>query len=123
MDSTYQQNNLSILFENPGIFPLSVIHYSNGCVSPQQQTVITVARCPELLFYTPNSFTPDGDETNNSFTISIDTQSPAALSYSPLDEATKVGVASDILFNFSCTLCRKLININTIGNSGKVVFQ
>ncbi len=67
MDSTYQQNNLSILFENPGIFPLSVIHYSNGCASPQQQTVITVARCPELLFYTPNSFTPDGDEHNNTW--------------------------------------------------------
>jgi gliding motility-associated-like protein len=67
MDSTYQQNDLSILFENPGIFPLSVIHYSNGCASPQQQTVITVARCPELLFYTPNSFTPDGDEHNNTW--------------------------------------------------------
>ena len=49
------------------MFPLSVVHYSNGCVSPIQETVITIARCPELLFYVPNTFTPDGNEHNNVF--------------------------------------------------------
>jgi gliding motility-associated-like protein len=29
--------------------------------------MITIARCPELLYYIPNSFTPDGDEHNNVF--------------------------------------------------------
>ena len=64
----YQQDNISIPFSTVGMFPLSVIHYSNGCASPEQQTVITVARCPELLFYVPNSFTPNGDEFNNTWT-------------------------------------------------------
>ena len=67
MGTTYQQDDISIPFDSPGMFPLSVVHYSNGCASPQQQTVITVARCPELLFYVPNSFTPDGNEHNNTF--------------------------------------------------------
>jgi gliding motility-associated-like protein len=49
------------------MFDISVIHYSNGCPSPQQSTLITIIQCPELLFYVPNSFTPDGDEHNNSF--------------------------------------------------------
>ena len=43
----------------------------------------------------------DGDETNNFTSISIDTQSPVALSYSPVDEGNKVGVASDIVIHFS----------------------
>jgi gliding motility-associated-like protein len=67
MGTTYQQDDISLSFDSPGMFPLSVVHYSNGCASPQQQTVITVARCPELLFYVPNSFTPDGNEHNNTF--------------------------------------------------------
>jgi gliding motility-associated-like protein len=67
MDNLYQQDNFSITFEAPGMFPLSVIHYSNGCASPQQQVMITVENCPELLFYLPNAFTPDGDEHNNVF--------------------------------------------------------
>ena len=65
--SIYQQDDISISFESSGMFPLSVVHYSNGCVSPIQETVITIARCPELLFYVPNTFTPDGNEHNNVF--------------------------------------------------------
>jgi gliding motility-associated-like protein len=65
--SIYQQDDISISFLSPGMFYLSVVHYSNGCVSPIQETVITIARCPELLFYIPNTFTPDGNEHNNVF--------------------------------------------------------
>ena len=64
MGTTYQQDNISIVFTSPGQFPLTVTAWANGCISAQQQTVITIARCPELLFYIPNSFTPDGNEHN-----------------------------------------------------------
>ena len=67
MGTISQQDNLIISFESPGMFPISVVHYSNGCVSNIQETVVTIARCPELLFYVPNSFTPDGNEHNNVF--------------------------------------------------------
>jgi gliding motility-associated-like protein len=76
MGVTYQQDDLTVAFDTEGMFPLSVIHYSNGCASPQQQTVITVVVCPELLFYIPNSFTPDDNEHNQTwlpiFTTGID---------------------------------------------------
>jgi len=76
MGTTYQQDDISIAFDTEGVFTLSAIHYANGCASPQQQTFITVATCPELLFYAPNSFTPDGNENNQTwqpvFTTGID---------------------------------------------------
>ena len=76
MGTIYQQDDISIAFDTEGMFTLSATRYSNGCASPQQQTVITVATCPELLFYAPNSFTPDGNEHNQTwnpvFTSGID---------------------------------------------------
>ena len=76
MGISYQQDDISIAFDNDGMFTLSAIRHSNGCASPQQQTVITIAVCPELLFYAPNSFTPDGNEHNQTwkpvFTTGID---------------------------------------------------
>lgn len=59
--------SLNVTFENEGMFVISVVHYSNGCVSNPQQTVVTVENCPEELVYIPNSFTPDGDEHNNTW--------------------------------------------------------
>lgn len=67
MGVTYQQDNITIPFTAPGMFPLSVTAWANGCYSSTQQTVITIARCPELLFYIPNSFTPDGNEHNQTW--------------------------------------------------------
>ena len=67
MNNTYQQDAISIAFDAVGMFPLSVVHYSNGCASPQQQTVITVDVCPNLLYYIPNTFTPDGNELNQTW--------------------------------------------------------
>ena len=67
LNNTVQSETLNIAWDAPGMFNISVVHYSNGCPSPQQSTAITIIQCPELLFYVPNSFTPDGDEHNNSF--------------------------------------------------------
>jgi gliding motility-associated-like protein len=67
MNNTYEQNSLSVSFDMEGMFTISVVQYSNGCVSNPQQTVITVENCPEEIIYVPNSFTPDGDEHNNTW--------------------------------------------------------
>ena len=32
---------------------------------------MNVDRCPELIFYIPNSFTPDGDEHNQTFGVTF----------------------------------------------------
>ena len=67
LGTQYMTDNYTIAFDNEGMFTLSVVHYSNGCVSNPQQTVITVELCPSELFYIPNSFTPDGNEHNQTF--------------------------------------------------------
>ena len=67
MNQTYQVQNLDVTWNSPGMFEISVVNWANGCSSLPQSTGITIARCPELLFYVPNSFTPDGDEHNNTF--------------------------------------------------------
>ena len=67
LSQTYQQDNLTVSWDSPGMFNISVVHWANGCVSLPQSTMITIARCPESLYYIANSFTPDGDEHNNSW--------------------------------------------------------
>lgn len=66
-NNTTQTTNFNITWDTFGMFPLSVVNYVNGCPSNQEQTVITIVQCPNLLFYVPNSFTPDGNEHNNTF--------------------------------------------------------
>jgi gliding motility-associated-like protein len=67
LNNTTQSPTFSTAWNTFGMFTLSVVNYVNGCPSPQQQTVITIVQCPNLLYYLPNSFTPDGDEHNNTF--------------------------------------------------------
>jgi gliding motility-associated-like protein len=60
-----------------GTFIVSVYVTSNeGCVSPEETTSLTIQECPNLLYYIPNSFTPDGDAYNNTwkpiFTSGVD---------------------------------------------------
>ena len=66
-NNTTQSTNFNITWDTFGMFPLSVVNWVNGCPSNQEETVITIAQCPNLLYYIPNSFTPDGDEHNNTF--------------------------------------------------------
>ena len=67
LGNTTESNNFNIAWNEVGMFTLSVINYVNGCPSPQQQTVIEVVQCPQDIIYIPNSFTPDGDEHNNTW--------------------------------------------------------
>ena len=67
MNQTYQVENLNLTWNSPGTFDVSVVHWDNGCVSLPQSTNVTVTLCPQMLYYIPNSFTPDGNEHNNVF--------------------------------------------------------
>ena len=67
MNQTYQVENLNLAWDSPGTFDVSVVHWDNGCVSLPQSTNVTVTLCPQMLYYIPNSFTPDGNEHNNVF--------------------------------------------------------
>jgi gliding motility-associated-like protein len=50
-----------------GMTQVSAIYYANGCVSNPQSTTVTIEQCPETLIWIPNTFTPDGDEINNTW--------------------------------------------------------
>ena len=67
LGDTIQSTNFNIVWDEVGMFTLSVVNYVNGCPSPQQQTTIEIIQCPQDIIYIPNSFTPDGDEHNNTW--------------------------------------------------------
>jgi gliding motility-associated-like protein len=68
-NTTTQSTNFNIAWNTVGTFVLSVVNYVNGCASPQQETTITIAQCPQDILYIPNSFTPDGNEFNNAWRV------------------------------------------------------
>ena len=51
--------------ENPANYRIELIAYSNEGCSDTTYRIITIEE--ELIFYVPNTFTPDGDEYNNVF--------------------------------------------------------
>ncbi len=52
-----------------GITNISVIAEANGCYSLPETTTVNVIKCPQIIYYVPNSFTPDGDEHNQTFGV------------------------------------------------------
>jgi gliding motility-associated-like protein len=69
LGQTSQQPMLSVAipWDSVGTYSVSAIYWANGCVSDPQTTYITITQCPETIFYIPNSFTPDGDEHNQTW--------------------------------------------------------
>jgi gliding motility-associated-like protein len=54
-------------WETEGIYTLTATHISNGCISEPAQTTISIAGCPQIIYYIPNTFTPDGNEYNQTW--------------------------------------------------------
>jgi gliding motility-associated-like protein len=68
-NQTTQQSTLTttLTWYQEGTNEATVIYYVNGCISNPQTSTVTISHCPETLIFIPNSFTPDGDEYNNTF--------------------------------------------------------
>jgi gliding motility-associated-like protein len=68
-NQTTQQSTLTttLTWYQEGTNEATVIYYVNGCISNPQTSTATISHCPETLIFIPNSFTPDGDEYNNTF--------------------------------------------------------
>lgn len=65
--SLYNDNTLTLIWDNEGYYILTATHTTNGCVSDPATTTVSISRCPEMIFYIPNTFTPDGDEYNQTW--------------------------------------------------------
>lgn len=61
----YYSDSLTITWDTTGTQNISVIRYSDGCPSTPETFVVYVKPCSTLLFWVPNTFTPNGDEHNN----------------------------------------------------------
>jgi gliding motility-associated-like protein len=64
---TLQGPTINITWDTEGVFNFEVVRWENGCSSLPQDFNVTIELCPETIYYIPNSFTPDGDEHNNTF--------------------------------------------------------
>jgi len=59
------EENPSHIYEEPGYYEVVLMAYNvNGCVDTTTQLIFIK---DELIFYVPNSFTPDGDKFNDEF--------------------------------------------------------
>jgi gliding motility-associated-like protein len=67
LNNTTVSTNYDAVWNQTGYFNLSVVNWVNGCVSLPQSSLINVALCPQSLIYIPNSFTPDGNEHNQTW--------------------------------------------------------
>jgi gliding motility-associated-like protein len=64
LSNVTQSPTLTVSWTNAGMYTIQATHTVDGCVSQPTTTTITVSRCPQLLYYVPNSFTPDGNQYN-----------------------------------------------------------
>ena len=64
---TLQGPTINITWDTEGLFSFNVVRWDNGCVSLPETIDVNIELCPEELIYIPNSFTPNGDEYNQTF--------------------------------------------------------
>jgi gliding motility-associated-like protein len=67
LGNTTQSPTLTVSWTNAGMYTIQATHTVDGCVSQPTTTTVTVSRCPQLLYYVPNSFTPDGNQYNQTW--------------------------------------------------------
>ena len=67
LSNTTQSPTLTVSWNNAGMYTIQATHTVDGCVSQPATTTVTVSRCPQLLYYVPNSFTPDGNQYNQTW--------------------------------------------------------
>jgi gliding motility-associated-like protein len=71
LNGTYlsNQSSVNITWDVPGVYEISVSGTTIGldCPSNLVKLVVNVVNCDDLIYWVPNSFTPDDDEFNQSF--------------------------------------------------------
>ena len=67
LGNTTQSPTLTVAWNNAGMYVIQATHTVDGCISPPATTTVTVSRCPQLIYYIPNTFTPDGNQYNQTW--------------------------------------------------------
>lgn len=63
----YYGNSVNITWDTPGVYTLSATPVSNNCPGSPQTITVTVKECDDLVYWVPNTFTPNGDEFNTTW--------------------------------------------------------
>lgn len=64
--SSYNTEELVMYWSQPGTYDISV-KQTNGICEDIEYFTVLVNSCNDLVYYVPNSFTPDDDNFNNTF--------------------------------------------------------
>ena len=64
INEVYTGNEISLTWSDIGTYFLSAVRYSGPCPSNEVVLVINVTQCKDLIYYVPNSFTPNDDDLN-----------------------------------------------------------
>jgi len=65
-NASYASDELTYTFSNEGTYNI-IIQRSNGPCYMEETLQVIVTECPGTIYWVPNCFTPDGDESNQLF--------------------------------------------------------
>ena len=65
--SYYYGEEITIIWSQPGTFTLTATATAADCPSNPQTLTVTVVECDPLVYWVPNTFTPNGDEFNTTW--------------------------------------------------------
>ena len=60
----YYGDEVTIAWSQPGLYTITAVAISADCPSIPQTYTVSVTECDPLLYWVPNTFTPNGDEFN-----------------------------------------------------------
>ena len=69
INQTLTGNEITLTWSDSGTYVLEAVRYDSGCSSNLVSYVITVNQCTDLIYWAPNTFTPDGDSDNESWGV------------------------------------------------------
>lgn len=65
--SYYYGDEIAITWDTPGIYTITATAIANDCPGIPQTYIVTVTECNPLIYWVPNTFTPNGDEFNTTW--------------------------------------------------------
>lgn len=60
----YYGDEITLTWNDPGTYTITAAAIANDCPSIPQTYTVTITECDPLLYWVPNTFTPNGDEFN-----------------------------------------------------------
>jgi len=64
VSETYVGNEIALTWSDSGTYTMQATRYDNGCPSNTVSYTVIVRQCDDLVYWIPNTFTPDGDADN-----------------------------------------------------------